>query len=168
MKKFLQFAGVISLALGVIAFVLMMATNAMNVDSGILGNLTISGITAIFGHKSTGLLDPEYNAAVLGLIAWILVLVGMLVVLCGILLPLLKVKALEKFSGILDIAALVCFVLAGIFMFIVVPSFAGANKWNNTDGVTIGAGWVIGGILAIAAGALAILPAAANFLAKKK
>ena len=168
MKKFLQFAGVISLALGVIAFVLMMATNALNVDSGILGNLTIGGITAIFGHKSTGLLDPEYKAAVLGLIAWILVLVGMLVVLCGILLPLLKVKALEKFSGILDIAALVCFVLAGIFMFIVVPSFAGANEWNNTDGVTIGVGWVIGGILAIAAGALAILPAAANFLAKKK
>ena len=168
MKKFLQFAGVISLALGVIAFVLMMATNALNVDSGILGNLTIGGITAIFGHKSTGLLDPEYKAAVLGLIAWILVLVGMLVVLCGILLPLLKVKALEKFSGILDIAALVCFVLAGIFMFIVVPSFAGANEWNNTDGITIGAGWVIGGILAIAAGALAILPAAANFLAKKK
>ena len=60
MKKFLQFAGVISLALGVIAFVLMMATNALNVDSGILGNLTIGGITAIFGHKSTGLLDPEY------------------------------------------------------------------------------------------------------------
>ena len=149
-------------------FVLMMATNAMNVDSGILGNFTIGGITAIFGHKSTGLLDPEYKAAVLGLIAWILVLVGMLVVLCGILLPLLKVKALEKFSGILDIAALVCFVLAGIFMFIVVPSFAGANKWNSTDGVTIGPGWVIGGILAIAAGALAILPAAANFLAKKK
>lgn len=168
MKKVLQFAGVISLALAVIAFVLMMATNALTVHSALLGDLNIGGTVAIFGHKSTGLLDPEYKPAALALIAWILILVGMLVVLCGVLLPLLKVKALEKFSGILDIAALVCFALGGIFMFIVVPSFAGANGWNNTDGVTIGAGWVIGGILAIAAGAFAILPAAAAFLGKKK
>ncbi len=168
MKKFLQFAGIISLVSAVIAFVLMMATNAMTVDNGILGKFDISGTTAIFGHKSTGLLDLEYKAAPLALIAWILILAGMLVVLCGIVLPLLKVKALEKFSGILDIVALACFVLAGIFMFIVIPSFAGANEWNNTDGITIGAGWVIGGIFAIVAGGLAILPAAAAFLAKKK
>jgi len=168
MKKLLQFAGIISLALAVIAFVLMMATNAMNVDNGILGKFVIGGTTAIFGHKSTGLLDPEYKAAALALIAWILILVGMIVVLLGVVLPLLKINALEKFSGILDIAALVCFALGGIFMFIVIPSFASANEWNNTNGVTIGAGWVIGGILAIAAGAFAILPAAAAFLSKKK
>ena len=168
MKKVLQFAGVISLALAVIAFVLMMATNAMTVDNGVLGQFSISGITAIFGHKSTGLLDPEYKAAVLALLAWIFILVGMVVVLLGVVLPLLKINVLEKFSGILDIVALVCFVLGGVFMFIVIPSFASANEWNNTDGVSIGAGWVIGGILAIVAGACAIAPAAAAFLAKKK
>ena len=168
MKKVLQFAGIISLALAVIAFVLMMATNALTVHSSLLGDLQIGGIVAIFGHKSTGLLDPEYKAAVLALLAWIFILVGMIVVLCGVVLQLLKINALEKFSGILDIVALVCFVLGGIFMFIVIPSFASANEWSNADGVSIGAGWVIGGILAIVAGAFAILPAAAAFLAKKK
>ena len=167
MKKVLQFAGIISLALAVIAFVLMMITNAMTV-SGILGDYTVAGTTAIFGHKSTGLLDPDLTAAPLALIAWILMLAGLIIVLLGVVLPLLKINALEKFSGILDIVALVCFALAGIFMFIVIPSFAGANSWNTTDGVTIGAGWVIGGILAIVAGAFAILPAAAAFLGKKK
>ena len=167
MKKHLQFAGIISLALAVIAFVLMMVTNAMTV-SGLLGDYVVGGTSAIFGHQSTGLLDPDLKLAPLALIGWILVLVGLIVVLLGVVLPLLKINALEKFSGILDIVALVCFVLGGIFMFVVIPSFASANGWNTTDGVTIGAGWVIGGILFIVAGAFAILPAAAAFLGKKK
>ena len=169
MKKVLQFAGLISLVLGVVAFILMMATPA--VIQPLVGDTqtVYAGTTAIFGKtESTILGDVVTKPSVLALIGWILLLIGMIIVALGVILPLFKVKALEKFSGILDIVALACFVVGGIFMFLVVPTFYAANEWDVGDKTQIGAGWVIGGIIAIAAGAFAILPAAAAFFGKKK
>ena len=164
MKKVLKYSGIISLILIAVAFILMMASNALKV-SGILGDYSIAGTTAIFGHKSTGALDPSYDLAVMALLAWILVLLGILCVVAGFVLPLLKI---DKFAGLLNICAVVCFVLGGIFMFFVVPSFANANYNGTTDGVAIGVGWVFAAIFAIAAGVFAILPAAMDFIGKKK
>lgn len=169
MKKVLQFAGLISLVLGVVAFILMMATPA--VIQPLVGDTqtVYAGTTAIFGKtESTILGDVVTKPSALALIGWILLLVAMIIVALGVILPLFKVKALEKFSGILDIVALACFVVGGIFMFLVVPTFYAANEWDVGDKTQIGAGWVIGGIIAIAAGAFAILPAAAAFFGKKK
>lgn len=169
MKKVLQFAGLISLVLGVVAFILMMATPA--VIQPLVGDTQVvyAGTTAIFGKtESTILGDVVTKPSALALIGWILLLVAMIIVALGVILPLFKVKALEKFSGILDIVALACFVVGGIFMFLVVPTFYGANGWDVGEKTQIGAGWVIGGIVAIAAGAFAILPAAAAFFGKKK
>ena len=171
MKKLLQFSGLISLVLAIVAFILMMATNAVVNSSGSLQVVT-AGTTAIFGKtESTILGDVVTKPSALALIGWILMLIGMIIVCAGVVLPLLKINALEKFAGILDIVALACFVLAGIFMFLVVPTFYGANGVEAKDipsTASIGAGWVIGGIIAIIAGAFAILPAAAAFLGKKK
>ena len=173
MKKVLQFAGLISLVLAAVAFILMLATPAIVLTSGNTQYI-YKGTVALFGSKEStniaGLvtLTSETKPSVLALIGFILLVVGLIIVLLGVILPLLKVNALEKFAGVLNLVALVCFVLGGVFMFIVIPSFASANEWNSTDGVSIGAGWVIGGILAIVAGACAIAPAAAAFLAKKK
>ena len=173
MKKVLQFAGLISLVLGVVAFILMMATPA--VIQPLVGDTqtVYAGTTAIFGKTTTtnviiGDVTSKVNPSPMGLIGWILMLVAMIIVALGVILPLLKVKALEKFSGILDIVALACFVVAGIFMFLIVPTFYGANEWDVAENTQIGAGWVIGGIIAIVAGAFAILPAAAAFFGKKK
>lgn len=169
MKKVLQFAGLISLILGVVAFILMMATPA--VIQPLVGDAqtVYAGTTAIFGKtESTILGDVVTKPSALALIGWILLLVAMIIVALGIILPLFKVKALEKFSGILDIVALACFVVGGIFMFLVVPTFYGANGLDVGKKTQIGAGWVIGGIIAIAAGAFAILPTAAAFFGKKK
>lgn len=168
MKKVLQFSGFISLLLAVVAFILMMATNAVIVKSGNF-QVIYEGTVAIFGKtEHTALGDLVTHPAPLALIAWILILVGLIIVLAGVVLPLLKVKALEKFAGVLNLCALVCFVLAGIFMFIVVPNFYAANNTDMPEQAKIGAGWVIGGILSIAAGAFAICPAVADFLGKKK
>ena len=170
MKKLLQFSGLISLVLAIVAFILMMATNAVIQGSGNLQVVT-AGTTAIFGKTENiiGGLNSVTKASPLALIGWILMIVGMIIVCLGVVLPLLKINALEKFSGILDIVALACFVVAGIFMFIVVPNLWAANEWGDVpDNAAIGAGWVIGGILAIVAGAFAILPAAAAFIGKKK
>ena len=169
MKKVLQFSGLISLVLAVVAFVLMMATNAIVQSSGSL-QLVTEGTKAIFGKIEHGALaDVEYKLAPMALLAWIFILVGLLIVAAGVILPLLKINALEKFAGILNLVALVLFVVGGIFMFCVMPSYFKANGADSVpDSAAIGAGWVIGGILAIAAGAFAILPAVAAFLGKKK
>ena len=156
------------MVLAVVAFILMMATNAVVVKSGSLQVVT-AGTTAIFGKtESTILGDAKTNPSVLALIGWILMLVALLILIAGIVLPLLKVKGIEKYAGILNLVAVVCLVVAGIFMFIVVPTFYGANDASVPDEARIGAGWVIGGILSILAGAMAILPAAMDFLGKKK
>ena len=168
MKKVLQFSGLISLVLAVVAFILMMATNACIQSSGSVQVVT-EGTTAIFGKtESTILGDVVTKPSALALIGWILMLVGMIIVLAGVVLPLLKINALEKFAGILNLVALICFVLGGIFMFLVAPTFWAANSDSDMpDNFKIGAGWVIGGIIAIVAGAFAILPAAAAFIGKK-
>ena len=176
MKKVLQFAWLISLALGVVAFILMMATPAI-IHTLVGDTQTVyAGTTAIFGKTTEtdviiGTLTNTTKPSPLALIGWILILVALIIVLLGVVLPLLKVKALEKFSGILNLVACAALVVAGIFMFLVVPTFYGANgvePKDIPDGAAIGAGWVIGGIVAIVAGAFAILPAAAAFFGKKK
>lgn len=173
MKKVLQFAGLISLVLAAVAFILMLATPAVVLTSGNTQYI-YKGVVAVFGSKEPitiagiNLGTAETKPSVLALIGFILLIIGLLIVIAGVVLPLLKVNALEKFAGILNLVALVCFVLAGIFMFLVVPTFYAANEADVPNSASIGAGWVIGGILAIAGGAFAILPAAADFLGKKK
>lgn len=173
MKKFLQFAGLISLVLAVVAFILMLATPAIVLTSGNTQYI-YKGTVVLFGSKEAisvigiNLGTVETKPSVLALIGFILLIVGLVVVLLGLILPLLKVKALEKFAGLLDLCALVCFVLAGIFMFLAVPTFFAANEADVPNSASLGVGWVFGGILAILAGALAILPAAADFMGKKK
>jgi hypothetical protein len=167
MKKLLKYSGFISLVLVVVAFILMMATDAIIVSSGSLQVVT-KGTVAIFGETTSTILgDVKTNPSVLALLAWIFLVAGLVIVLLGIILPLLKVHALEKFAGVLNLVAVLLFVVAGVFMFIVVPTFYAANNADVPGNAAIGAGWVIGGILAIAGGVFAILPAAADFLGKK-
>ena len=169
MKKVLQYSGVISALLAIVAIVLALATPAMRY-TGLLSETLIPGTTALFGETTTvlGKVVIVYKPSALALIGWILALAGVIVVLCGVILPLLKVKGIKKFAGIMNLFAVVVLVLAGVFMFLVVPTFAAANFDGHTDGLAMGAGWVIAAILAIAAGAFAILPAAVDFLGKKK
>ena len=66
-----------------------------------------------------------------------------------------------------------CLLLSALLML----GVSGCGSMNNATkggliggggGAAIGAGWVIGGIVSIVAGAFAILPACANFFGKKK
>ncbi len=168
MKKVLQFSGIIALVLAVVAFILMMATNAVNFSNSLV-DAHYAGTTAIFGADTTTALGTVHtNLAWCALLAWIFVLVALIILLAGIVLPLLKVTALQKFAGILNLVAVILLVVAGVFMFLVVPVFLDANSVSSSDGFSIGAGWVIGGILAISGGVMAILPAVFDFIGKKK
>ena len=174
MKKVLQFAGLISLALGVVAFILMMATPAVSYTVSSSSTVNFAGTLAIFGGEldtaqALLLLAEKAKPATLALLAWIFILIGMIIVLLGVILPLFKVHALEKFAGLLNLCVLILFVIAGIFMFTVRAGFYNAQGIKDIpEKAAIGFGWVFGGILSIVAGAFAILPAAAAFFGKKK
>ena len=167
MKKVLPFAGLIAFVLAAVALVLMLATNGVVVTSGNL-QLNYAGTTVIFGKtESTILGDAVTKPSVLALIGFILLVVGLLAACAATLGGLLKVKALQKLGGLFSLIAAGCFIVAGVFMFIAVPSFYGANDAKVPDGAALGAGWVIGAILNLVAGAFAALPAIMGLVGKK-
>lgn len=162
MKTFLKFSGVIALALGVVALILMLVSPGIVED-----NYNIEGTTCIFGKTTSTLLgDVKQYATWAGLLAFILVLVALVILLAAFILPLLKVKALDKFAGVLNLVAVVSLIVAGVFMFCIVPAYEAANG-GLLGNPGVGAGWVIGAILAIVGGFVAIAPAAADFISKK-
>ena len=167
MKKVLPFAGLIAFVLALVALILMLATNGVIVTSGNL-QVNYAGTTVLFGKtESTILGDVVTKPSVLALIGFILLVVGLLAACAGVLGGLLKVKALQKFGGLLALVAAGCFLVAGIFMFLAVPTFYGANDAKVPDGAALGAGWVIGAILNLVAAAFAALPAVMGLLGKK-
>jgi hypothetical protein len=177
MKKVLKFAGIISAALALVGFILLMATPVatFTVQVGSSKSVTAwDGMNAIFGVGSVrngdNASDFSGNLAWSGLLAWIFALVALLILIAGIVLPLAKVTVLEKFAGILNLVAVGLLVVAGIFAFVSKATFYAANESSllSSNDLQIGAGWVIGGILFILGGAMAIAPAAVDFIGKKK
>ena len=172
MKKFLQFAGLISAVLAIVAFIFMMAGNGLVNKVSESTTYTVSGIRAIFGGKQETILGTaEYKPAATALIAWILVLVAIIILVAGVVLPLLKVSALEKFAGLLNLIAVCALVVAGILLFFTQPVFNQANKTSLGtlyDDYKLSFAFVMSAILAIAGGVIAILPAAMDFIGSKK
>lgn len=173
MKKALKFAGLAALVLGIVAFVLLMATVGVFNKVELLGKVVITnfaGTTVLFGKTEETILgNAVTKPAVTALIAWILIIVALVILLLGVILPLLKVKALDKFAGVLNLVAVCALVVAGVLLFFTVGAFTSANGVDK-DSVQyfhLGAGWVVAAILSIVGGVVAILPAAADFVAKK-
>ena len=169
MKKALKFSGLAALVLGLVAFILIMASHSLVYDGN--SGTWFSGISAVFGGGRGAIAgfegDAKAKLAWTALIAWILILAAMIILLAGVILPLLKVKALDKFAGVLNLVAVCALVVAGILIFLTVPVFKTANDMSD-DKWLLGGGYIAAGILAIVGGALAILPAAVDFVGKKK
>ncbi len=174
MKKVLKFAGLISAVLAAVAFLLIMVTPVATYKDGNLSSY-YEGVNAIFATGKANLTsggvsltsDFDGKLAWSALLAWIFVLIALIILVLGIVLPLLKVTALEKFAGILNLVAVCLLIVAAIFVFVSKATFWAANEFNNKD-FTLGAGWIIGGILLILGGLAAIAPAAVDFIGKKK
>ena len=175
MKKALKFAGLAAFVLGLVAFILMMATVAIKFeyDAGILGKITgeVEGAVVLFGKTETVLgVEAVTKAAPIALVGWVLIIVALVALCAGVVLPLLKVKGAEKVAGLLNLAAALLLVVAGVLLFFTVSSFCGANKVDK-DFVKyyhLAGGWVVAAILAIAGGVVAVVPACVDFLGKKK
>lgn len=178
MKTVLKFSGIISAVIAIVAFILILACPGVITKGNFSGNeVQYSGTLCIFGGEVKGIiLTYKYSATWAGLLAFILIIVALVILCCAIILPLLKVKVLDKFAGVLNLVAVISLILAGIFAFCIVAAFKAANGDGvasaygvtvNTLTFSIGAGWVIAGILSIVAGVFAVLPAAFDLFGKK-
>ncbi len=171
MKKVLKFSGACAAVLAIVAFILMLATPAViwKASLGGLGTLSseVSGVVAIFGQPKTDS-QGAINVTAGAVIAFVLILAAILILIAGVVLPILKIRTLEKFAGVLNLVAVLALVAGGILMFFEVLMYCGAQEVDVPDGTSLGAGWVIGGILAIVSGVVAILPAVFDFVGSKK
>ncbi len=173
MKKLLKFAPLCALLLAIVAFILMMASHSLVYKDGNVSGW-YDGVSAIFGKGKTqaalgglsAVSDFEGKLAWNALLAWIFVLVALLALLISSVMVFVKIKALEKFGGLIALVAGGLLLVAGIFLFFTLPAFASANEYNMNDW-GLGAGWVIGAILAIVGGVVSALPAVLAIVEKK-
>jgi len=164
MKKVLKFSGICAAVLVLVAFILQLASSSIHISTDFFG-YTISGdVSGTAGTFGSGNASATWSA----IIAFVLLIVSFVIFVCGAVLPLANVHTLDKVLGILNLVAVVCAILAGIFLFIEVPCYAGANGFNTTDGMGLGVGWVFAGILSILGGVVGILPAVFDFIGSKK
>lgn len=174
MKKLFKFAPLCALLLAAVAFILMMATKSLVYSNGNLSGW-YDGPAAIFGKGQSQAAwggisaagEFEGKLAWNALLAWIFVLVALLALLIGSIMVFVKIKALEKFGGLIALVAGGLLLVAGIFLFFTLPAFAGANEWNNTDYFALGGGWIVAAILNILAGVVSAFPAVAALVEKK-
>ena len=166
MKKFLQFSGLIAAALALAAFIFLMAGSALvyrNNNSAYY----VPGTIAIFGGDlKMSILTLECSLAAPALIAWIFVLLSMLALIVVSVLPLLKVKALDKFAGLITLCAAGLLLVGGILLFFTKVAFTGANS-NVFDDYHLAFPFVFAAILCLGAAGVAALPTVMGLLGKK-
>lgn len=172
MKKLLKYSGICSFILALIAFILILSTNSLvfSYKQGPISvSTSISGVLGIFGgtYSITSGVSTTCKATASAIIAFVLILVAMLILLAGFILPLLKIHTLDKVAGILNLVAVLALLIAGILLFVELPCFNAANGGGDTTGWSLGAGWIVAGIMCLFGSIVAILPAVFDFLGKK-
>jgi len=173
MKKFLKFSGVISAALALVGFVLLIACHGV-VGKDSPANNWYSAGAVLFGNGPaevtvfwtfTGTFEGQASGA--AFVSWLFSLIALVALIAGLVLPLLKVKAFTKVAGVVNLCSVLLLLTAGIVLFFAVPSFAGNNGWSSTDGWALSGGYVVAAILYLVGGAVAVCPAVVDFVSKK-
>ncbi len=153
--------------LALVAFILLLATPSLTwtYKGAITGTSqgSLSGIVGIFGQA-----DPKYNMPWAGLVAFILMTAGLVLMLLLSCLALLKKKI--AIAGLLKFIAAGLLIAAGVCVFFEVVAWEAANGSGKiaigdlaNASYSLAAGWIISSILSIVAGAGVI---AGEFLAK--
>ena len=179
MKKALRFAGLAAFAIGLVAFILLMAGTGLyyKYEVGSTVSITkIAGTTVLFGSKepiaigSIVIGEAVTKLAPMALIAWILIIVALVILLVGALFPLFKIKAIDKVAGALNLVAVLALVAAGVMLFFTRASFISANEIgeNTAKALHLGGAYIVAAIVSICGGVTAILPAIFDFVANRK
>lgn len=163
MKKILPFAGFVAALLGIISFILILATNSV---SYVNGNIIVdySGAQGIFGGEGV-ITDLKANGG--AIVAFILLILGILAVAAASVLPL--IKKFEKYANCIEVSGAVLLLTAAILIFCEVPMFCGVNGLSDAAKYyRLDAGWVVAGILAILGACVAVVPTVMVLVGKKK
>lgn len=166
MKKVVKFTGFCAALLILIAFILQLSTKAVTFSDSILGltlSGSLSGVEGTFGKSA-----DEIKATWSAIVAFVLLILVFLTFVCTTLLPLLKVKVSDKILAICNCAAVVLAIVAAIFLFIEVPCFLKANDIDTKDGFSLGAGWIVAGILSILGGLVGAISPVFALIGHKK
>ena len=157
MEIFRKWGIYLSLLLTIVAFILMMAAPACFYRNYI----EIAGIQAIFGDKN----DVWTHNSPAALFAWIIGLLGILAMIALIGWSFLGGEIESRYKGIVELILAVGFVIAGILVFIVIPTYF-ANNGENEDVLMffdLSGGWIASGILYILSGLTIAIPGYLNF-----
>ena len=166
MKKLLQFSGIIAAGLALAAFIFLLAGNGLVIRYNDSANF-VPGTRVLFGGEVKGLLGTyTYAPAATALIAWIFVLLSMLVLIALFVLPLLKVKALDKFAGLITLCAAGLLLISGILLFFTKVAYSGAND-GIFDDYHLTFAYVFAAILSILGAGFAALPTCMSLIGKK-
>ena len=176
MKKLLKFAPLCALLLAVVAFILLLAGEALVHDYELLGSKVhdfYSAPVVLFGNGNAVVLSisgtvSDYKGAWNAILAFIFMIVALIVLLVSSITVFVKIKALEKFGGIIALVAGGLLLVAGIFLFFSKAAFGAAN--DIADGLkdyNLGVAWIISAILAILGGIASACPAVLALIEKK-
>ena len=160
MEIFRKWGIYLSLFLTIVAFILMMAAPACFYRNYI----EIAGIQAIFGDRN----DVWTHNSPAALFAWIIGLLGILAMIALIGWSFLGGEIESRYKGIVELILAVGFVIAGILVFIVIPTYF-ANNGENEDILMffdLSGGWIASGILYILSGLTIAIPGYLNFKSK--
>lgn len=179
MKKLLKFAPLCALLLAIVAFILLLAGEALVHDYQLLGKDLhdfYSGSVVLFGTGkaaalgTTGTIESGDNVKTAwnAVLAFIFLIVALVVLLLSSVMVFVKIKALEKFGGIIALVAGGLLLVAGIFVFFTKGAFASANEVEEgLKDYALGGAWVVSAILAIVAGVVSACPAVLALVEKK-
>lgn len=191
MKTFLKFSGIIAAIVGAVAAVLLVVGNCLSLTASVTAlGITTTTVTsygstiALFGSGSTTTVitvagttttgNPisfDGHVSAVALIGWILILVAVVALLLAFILAFFKVKAVDKFAGLINLCAAACLVAGGIMVLSSMPSIINDSLGLTTDsneGFAFSWNWVMAAILAFAAAVLALFPTCADFASKGK
>ena len=174
MKKLFKFAPLCALLLAIVAFILMFATKSIEYANGDVKGW-YDGSCALFGKGQSlaawgGIsiaAEFEGKAAWNAVLAFIFIIIALIALLLSSVMVFVKIKALEKFGGLIALVAGGLLLVSGIFLFFTLAAFAGANEWNSTANYAVGGGWIVAAILAIVAGIVSACPAVVALVEKK-
>lgn len=178
MKKLLKFAPLCALLLAIVAMILLLAANGLTYANEVAGQkLTgfYSASAVMFGQgkyqaASGGAsltVDFDGKGAWNAVLAFIFVIVALVALLVSAVTVFVKVKALEKFGGLIALVAGGLLLVAGIFVFFTKGAFAAANDYGDMENWSVGAGWIVAAILAILGGLVSACPAVLALVEKK-
>lgn len=149
---------VCELVLAVVAFILLFATpSVVYTYKGALTGTTktnVSGVVGMFGGT-----DAEYAAPWAGMVSFILMACGLVILVLLCCLALAKKKF--ALAGICKFVAAGLLIVAGVLVFFEVAAWTAANGNASfaigtyaSGSYSLGAGWLIAGIVSICAGGL--------------